>query len=135
MLCGSQSGILDRRKRALYRCALNYEPVTESDWNIDTKPKHVHMGRLPIIHPTREQLGENLKSPAEGHEHGCPGSWYRCGFVASVAKYERILGDHGFSSNPRLDRCTDELILDAVQYLEQERLRCQSTDRGRMNDV
>lgn len=86
------------------------------------------MGRLPILQPTKEDMGLNLRAPPEFHDEGCPGAWYRCGFVHSLWKYERLMTESGFSSNLMLDRCDDPLVLEAIQYLENERLRARSAD-------
>jgi len=114
-----------RQKRREYRCAL--PGFRESDW---LEPRHygVHMGRLPILNPTIEQMGMNLQAPPEEHDEGCPGAWYRCGFVRSLWKYERLMTESGFSPNILLDRCEDTLVIEAIQYLENERLRARSAD-------
>lgn len=91
------------------------------------------MGRLSILSPTIEDMDResNLSTPMESHEHGCPGSWYRCGFVWSLRRYERLLTDGGFSQNTMLDRTDDPLILEATQYFEYEslRVRCKDNDK------
>lgn len=86
------------------------------------------MGRLPIHHGP-----EAHDRPPEPHDEGCPGAWYRCAFVASLMPYERPVSSDGvYSPNPRLDRCDDPLILDAIQLLEHERARALSFQRERM---
>lgn len=75
------------------------------------------MGSLPVIQP------ERIKRPPETHDEGCPGGWYRCNFVDSMLRYERRMSSDGvFSHNILLDRCNDRLIIEATQYLEQQRL-------------
>lgn len=50
---------------------------------------------------------------------GCPGSWYRTAFFASLAPYLRRQDQQGGRiPNPLLDRCQDRLVLDAVSFLE-----------------
>lgn len=70
--------------------------------------------------------GRDPKRPPESNEDGCPGAWYRCGFAASVAPYERTIMQHAIANNPLLDRCDDPLVLEAAAYLERERLRCRN---------
>lgn len=86
------------------------------------------MGALPILH------GEHAsEEPAEPHDEGCPGAWYRCTFVRSLAPYERhVSGGGGYSSNPTFDRCDDPLVHEAVQYLEHERARALAHQRELM---
>lgn len=64
--------------------------------------------------------------PRDDHREGCPGAWYRSGFCDSLHKYERHLTDGGYSANPLLDRCDDRLVLEAIQFLEAERLRARA---------
>ncbi len=84
------------------------------------------MGRLPILQPDPSE--PNPKHPGESTEGGCPGSWYRCEWTASVSKYERMLSEHGFSENLHLTRSDDRLLLDAVTYLEGQRLLARNYD-------
>lgn len=63
------------------------------------------------------------KTPPEPNDDGCPGAWYRCAFADSVSRYERKLLRDAIASNPLLDRCDDPLVLEAADYLENERLR------------
>lgn len=90
------------------------------------------MGRLPIygeLEPADDvnrDAGENSEFPLDGHAEGCPGSWYRCGFVQSLAKYERLLLEHGFASNLLADRTTDRLVIEALQCIESERVRARA---------
>ncbi|MEL6705032.1 MAG: hypothetical protein AAFP15_12200 [Bacteroidota bacterium] len=84
------------------------------------------MGRLPILQETN---GESPSPhPPESTEDGCPGSWYRSVFALSVSRYERLLTDSGFSDNLHLSRSQDRLLLDAVAYLEMQRLRARNRD-------
>lgn len=62
-------------------------------------------------------------TPYEEIDEGCPGAWYRCDFALSVAEYERTLMDSGSIPNIRLERCLDPFVIDAVSYLESERMR------------
>jgi hypothetical protein len=85
----------------------------------------LYMGRLPIIgQDVPDDI--NPERPPDTHDDGCPGSWYRCELANSLAKYERILTDAGFSSNLLADRTDDPLVLEAMQVLEQERVRARA---------
>lgn len=87
------------------------------------------MGRLPIL--DGEDASEH---PVERHDDGCPGAWYRSRFVASLMAYERPMsGDGVYSENLHLTRCTDPLVLDAIQYLEHERARALNHQREKMS--
>lgn len=81
------------------------------------------MGRPPLSAKVTVQAGEpiNPQQPWELPEEGCPGGWYRGRFVASLHQYLRTRTEHGGrNSNPLLDRCDDELIVQLVLYLEHE---------------
>lgn len=90
------------------------------------------MGRLPIygeLEPeddVRLELSESPERPVDSHDEGCPGAWTRCGFVQSLAKYERLLLDNGFASNLLADRTDDRLVLEALQFIEAERVRARA---------
>ncbi len=87
------------------------------------------MGLLPVLDGP-----EPSEHPKETHEDGCPGAWYRCGFVTSLLKYERHVSEHGaYSDNPLLSRCEDPLVLEAIQYLELERARARAYAREQMS--
>jgi hypothetical protein len=124
-ICVSGGNYVHGQRRE-YRCALPGFP--RSEWKGTTRHVGIHMGRLPILQPTQEDLGVNLQAPPEMHDEGCPGAWYRCDFVRSLWKYERLMTDSGYSPNIMLDRCDDPLVLEAIQYLENERLRARSAD-------
>ncbi len=52
-------------------------------------------------------------------ETGCPGAWYRTLWLRSLDRYYRRRTDGGGRvENPALSRCTDPLVLEAVQTLE-----------------
>lgn len=97
------------------------------------------MGRLPVldghgIAKLHKSGWSDLERPPDDHEDGCPGAWYRCVFVRSLEKYERLLGESTFSSNVLLDRTDDRLVLEATQCLETHRLRKRQQDNEqRMN--
>ena len=81
------------------------------------------MGALKVL-PTDD------KHPKESHEDGCPGAWYRCAFVLSLHKYERLQTDAGFSENLLLtSRSDDRLLLEAITYYERERMRARAKDQ------
>lgn len=66
---------------------------------------------------------ENGEEVPESADEGCPGGWYRCVFVWSVARYFRSQANGTYSENLHLSRCEDRLVLDAVNYYETERSR------------
>lgn len=51
--------------------------------------------------------------PAEARDQPCPGAWYRCHWYASVRRYK---GPHGKA-------VTDRLVLDALEYIEDQEAR------------
>jgi hypothetical protein len=63
-----------------------------------------------------------FEDPADG----CPGGDQRCWFVQSLlALYYRRRDQQGNRvGSPRLDRCTDPLILDAIAFFESEEQAC-----------
>lgn len=76
----------------------------------DLEPGKDTPGRADWHHPHEDIEGE-----------GCPGAWYRTPYVASLAPYLRRQDDHGGRiPNPRLDRCDDRLVLEAVALAEVE---------------
>lgn len=130
-ICGltqSSPGEIDERCRL--RCAL--PGFSEANWGpADSAPRE-YMGKLPVVGNDEiaacVERDENPDAPPDTHEDGCPGAWYRCGFVRSLIKYERLLGDSVFSSNVLLDRCTDRLVIEATQYIEFQRMRKRERD-------
>lgn len=90
------------------------------------------MGRLPIygeISPEDDldiKSSENPERPPDSHADGCPGSWTRCAFVESLMKFERLHTEHGFAANLLADRTDDRLVIEALQYLEAERVRARA---------
>ena len=112
-------------QRRAMRCSL--PGFDERHWGDGGESPRYYLGRLPIVGP--QPAGEehdDPRRPTDDHTDGCPGAWYRSGFVASLAKYERILTDGGFSANLLADRCDDRLVLEALQYIEHERVRARS---------
>lgn len=77
------------------------------------------MGRLRVLNDPQEP---NPAEPGEWTTDGCPGSWYRSAWALSVQRYERPLLEGGFSENLHLTRSADRLLLDAVDWLETQRL-------------
>ena len=61
----------------------------------------------------------DFMAPAEDVEgEGCPGGWYRCGFVHSLHKFRRR--GETRTENMLLSRTDDRLVLEAIGYLEDE---------------
>ena len=75
--------------------------------------------------PTRYDLegkDKNFLKPIEDIEEGCPGGWYRCGFIRSIHKYRRS-GIENRIENILLKRSRDKLILEAIDYLENQEIQ------------
>jgi len=87
-----------------------------STWTGDRLVR-IHMGAPKDY--SREGQGD-WAAPNEDIENaGCPGSWYRTDFVASVLRYYRRRTEGGGRvNNPALDACSDPLVHEAVQALE-----------------
>ena len=81
------------------------------------------MGRLRVLDDPAEKHPD---TPGEWNTEGCPGAWYRSAFALSVAHYERMLSDGGFSENLALSRSEDRLLLEAASYLETQRIRARN---------
>lgn len=91
------------------------------------------MGRLRVLNvpPSEEPDPDH---PGEWTTDGCPGSWYRAEWALSVAPYERMLTESGFSENLLLSRSADRLLLEAVSYLESQRVRAHNYDDRKRAD-
>lgn len=64
---------------------------------------------------------DRWKNPPEPLQDGCPEGWARSPFAVSVLPYVRRRDTQGNRvANPRLDRCEDRLVVDAVLYFEAE---------------
>lgn len=84
------------------------------------------MGRYPDPQIPAEQ-NRTPQLPLEDPDAGCPGSWYRTRFMASLSPYLRRVRPMGDGwdrdSNPLLDRCEDDLVVQWVLYFELEQNR------------
>lgn len=79
------------------------------------------MGRHRLDIVAMEGRPINPRQPPEDPGDGCPGGWYRSRFVASVYPYlRRRTKDGDRVQNLILDRTDDELMLQWVQYLEEQ---------------
>ncbi len=107
------------------RCAL--PDWSDNAWD-EPMQTGVHMGRLRVLNDPKEPDPDH---PGEWTTDGCPGSWYRCQWALSVARYERPMFEGGFSENLHLSRSEDRLLLDAVDYLEGQRIRARNHDGRR----
>lgn len=67
-----------------------------------------------------EGTDNNWARPLEDPDvMGCPGSWYRTPFIQSLLEYYRERDDQGNRvPNPKLDRCDDPLVHEAIVLLE-----------------
>lgn len=72
--------------------------------------------------PSRLDLDERGAEPRpveNVEDEGCPGAWYRTPFVDSVLRYRRRPTEGGGRvPNPFLDRCQDELAIEATHLME-----------------
>lgn len=110
----AQSAELDAGARAAKNCTLaDFDP---GRWQ-GSELVDLHMGLPPRY--DREGADRDWMRPAEPAEDGCPGGWYRSGFVASLHRYRRR-GTEQRTENLLLSRCPDRLVLEAIDYLEHE---------------
>lgn len=78
----------------------------------------VYMG-APSRYDLEGQTNDWYRPNEDIENEGCPGAWYRSPFVASVLRYTRRPdGNGGRVPNRLLDRCDDELVIEAVETLE-----------------
>lgn len=102
-------------EQAKYHCAL---PGFDRRWWTGERLYQIHMGAPPDYtgegeRPDWDRPNENIA------DDGCPGAWYRTAFVESLLRYRRRPCEGGGRvSNPLLDRCDDEWIVEAVAELE-----------------
>lgn len=78
-----------------------------------------HLGRA--YDPAREQHPlETDDHPFEDFEDGCPGGDQRCRFVLTLLAfgYRRRDANANRVSHPRFDRCTNDLVIDALMFFE-----------------
>lgn len=125
MLCSQYGDWLDKPRRKHGCTRFDLSPIP---WDVDAKSlrRGGWMGRAPLPAKIVELAGikVNAKLPFEEPEDGCPGGWYRSLFVASLLPYMRTRAEGGArNSNPLLDRCDDELVVQLVMYLEHEQER------------
>jgi len=110
----------NRAQRVEWRCSLL--DFSEGEW-LDDLQQGPYMGQ-PAEHRDG-RLCEHRLELFEDHREGCPGGWYRCGFVYSLLPYHRPYSQGMFSENIRLSRTDDPLVIEAVQFYENELLRSQ----------
>lgn len=83
------------------------------------------MGRVRRGSEVPDATSDDPDRMGEDPEDGCPGGDQRCRFVQSVLVYHRRADkQRNRIVNPRLDRCEDDLVLDAVLYFEAEQDAC-----------
>ena len=103
-------------ERAARNCALPDFDVRT--WQ-STKLYQIHMGEPPDY---AGQLAgrSDWSQPYEDFEHeGCGGAWYRTAWVQSLLRYRRRpMEGGGRVSNPLLDRCDDEWLLEVIAEME-----------------
>ena len=112
----SQSAELDDDTREARNCTLLHpHPVTT--WR-SQELIQINLGLRTRW--DREGQDKDFMAPVEDiREGGCPGGWYRSGFVRSLHKYRRR-GSETRTENLLLARCQDRLVLEAIAYLEDE---------------
>ena len=96
------------------------------------------LGREPVPGVSEEdgQPVRNPLMPLERISDGCPGGWYRCRFVWSLHPYLRVRCEGGMRvSNPMLDRCDDEFVLQCVQVYEHHQERAAAHRLEAMRDA
>lgn len=128
MLCSQYGEWLDK-PRSKHGCTRI--DIPPAPWDVDAKAlrRGGWMGRSPLHAKTKElcDVKVNPAMPFEEPEDGCPGGWYRSQFVVSLLPYMRTRAEGGArNSNPLLDRCDDELVVQLVMYLEHEQERQQA---------
>lgn len=85
-----------------------------------------YMGRGPLPPGVTMEEGHRLnpRKPLERLSDGCPGGWYRSRFVWGLDRYMRVRVEGGQRvSNPLLDRCEDDFILQCERLYVQEQER------------
>lgn len=101
--------------QAKNRCAL-------PEFNVGTWTREplarVWMGRGRDY--SREGKARDWAAPNEPiDEQGCPASWYLSPFFVSLQRYTRRQDSNGNRvANPALDRCGDDLVIEAINALE-----------------
>ena len=66
-----------------------------------------------------DERGAEAKPPENIEDEGCPGAWYRSPFVDSLLRYRRRPTEGGGRlTNLFLDRCQDDLVLEAAHVME-----------------
>jgi hypothetical protein len=86
-----------------------------------------HLGRVRRAGELSDG-GDDPDRLGEDPSDGCPGGDQRCWFVQSLlATYYRRRDQQGNRvTNIRLERCDDDLIIDAIAYFEAEESACTS---------
>ena len=109
------SNKLDPEQRAAHCCAL--PDFDTNDWTASDIPG-VHMGADPDY--ASEATDPQWEHPFEEIEsEGCPGSWYRCEFVRSLAKYRRQQDANGGRvDNHAYRNVTDEFVWSCLSLWE-----------------
>lgn len=100
--------------QAARNCALPW--FDQRTWT-GTKVRPRWMGRAARL--DIDERGAEARPPENIEDEGCPGAWYRTPFVESLLRYRRRPCEGGARvANAFLDRCQDELVLEATQLME-----------------
>jgi hypothetical protein len=123
-------------KRSERACTLIDAPLVVARLVHKTIHSGGWMGRAALPGSTPPPPGVQrwaTSHPTEDATEGCPGGWYRSLFVASIYPYLRRRDDHGNRvANLLLDRCDDDLVLQLVQYAEDEQERYKGWEAEQM---
>lgn len=83
----------------------------------------IHLGAPPRFGDPEvdEDAGDDPIPLEDIFDEGCPGAWWRAGFVQSLLKYRRRPCEGGGRvANPLLDRCDDPTVIEAIAAMEVE---------------
>lgn len=104
------------------------------EWHVDEYLLRKHMGRVRLAGEEPDCEQSDPDRMFESPEDGCPGGDQRCRFVRTLFAYVRRPDRQGNRvPNPRLDRCDDDLVLDAVALFEGEQDACSGFCMDEMN--
>ena len=104
----------DPEQRAAHCCAL---PDFDTNAWTASDIRFEHMGADPNY--AAESMDSAWQHPPEPIEDACPGSWYRCEFVRSLAKYRRQQDANGGRvDNHAYRNVTDEFVWSCLSLWE-----------------
>lgn len=121
-----RDGQMDDGERASRGCTRGDLPPVA--WEIEPDRLRDHyLGRRRLEH---EEIDPTMVDPETLPEHvedGCPGGDQRSRFVQTLMRFYRRRDANGNRvANLMLDRCSDDLVLQAIAYYEAEQDACES---------